>query len=122
MRARTQCSGGVCPSRAVPRVRLTGAFGGAMIRAVREGNPRCAGGRTGTHKGHSVNQARDPPVNRSYRPQTTERSPLGQRHKNSGIAPPLICATTAFCLSRETGSPTAHTSAGGLMPPERQAP
>ena len=29
------------------------------------GNPRCAGGRTGPHKGHSVNQARDNPVNRS---------------------------------------------------------
>ncbi len=32
------------------------------------GNPRCAGGRTGPYKGHSVNQARENSVNRSYRP------------------------------------------------------
>lgn len=43
-------------------IRLTGTFGGAMIRAVREGNPRCAGGRTGPQKGHSVNQVKNPPL------------------------------------------------------------
>jgi len=31
-------------------------------------NPRCAGGRTKPHKGHSVNQARENSVNHSYRP------------------------------------------------------
>ena len=55
------------PTEGPSDARLTGAFGGAMIRAVRAGqsapcvgNPRCAGGRTGPHKGHSVNQAREP--------------------------------------------------------------
>jgi hypothetical protein len=57
--------GRVCPPRVLPRARLTEAFGGAMIGAVREGNPRGAGWSAGPHKGHSVNQARKNAVNRS---------------------------------------------------------
>jgi hypothetical protein len=39
-----------------------------VFQRVVDRRASCAGGRTGPHKGHSVNRARENPVNRSYRP------------------------------------------------------
>jgi hypothetical protein len=55
--------------------------------------PVCAGGRTGPHKGHSVNRARENPVNRSYRHEELIA-------KDVAISYPAL---TAFCRRHGIG-------------------